>query len=119
MSARKKKARGAYRGPNAAQIADARRRFAAAEAAVRVAIVGSDLTYTDGFLHTSLSSLTRALSFYVAVTHLGAPKKVLAASLGTSVRLMRRYCTFIEAWRGAPLIDDALARVEAALPRSL
>lgn len=118
MSA-KKKTRGTYRGPSPAQIADARRRFAAAEAAVRVAIVGCDLKYTDGFLHASLSSITRALSLYVAVTHLGAPKKVLAVSIGSSSRVLRKYCAFIEAWRGAPLIDDALARVEAALPRSL
>lgn len=100
----------------------ARRKFEAADAAVRVAIVGRELDAAlvgEKNLVRTVGSIARALAIYVAVTQLGAPKRVLAVAIATSARRVQHACRFVEAWRAAPLIDDALARVEAALPAAL
>lgn len=116
----RKSARGAFK-PKAEAVADAQRKYAAALAALKVAFTGRDLGADAGVrLVRSVRSLETALAVYVTVTHLGVSKKVLAVALGTLRAVdVRRYCAFVEHWREAPVASDALARVEAALPRGL
>jgi len=117
---RAKRTRGVFKA-KAGSLAETERKFAAAEAAVRVAITGSDLTASDGEvveLAKYVGRIERALAAYVANVHLSAPKLLLAKVLETSPARVRSMCRFVEMWRGAPLIEAALAQVEAALPRA-
>lgn len=115
-TARKPKSRGVYR-PSPQALEEARGKYATAEAAVRVAIVGREMSAAvEG--KNILDEMTRRLVVYIAHVQLGVPKKVLATLLASSPRRVRYHCEFVEAWRGAPLIDRLLAEAENALPRS-
>lgn len=127
-SPKRRTTRGAYT-LTAAALAEAKRKYAAAEAAVAVAVTGADVRVLAAetgaeelrrnFLVGSILKLEAALSVYVAVVVLAAPRKALAPAIGLSLKRVRAYCRTVEAWREAPVIADALARVEAALPRGL
>lgn len=118
---KRSRSRGTFK-PSKEGIEAAERKFVAALAAVRVAITGPDLSEADSEhmrLVKSVKSIERALAVYVAHVILSAPKKYLAPALKTSERRIRSHCAFVEAWREAPVMKDALARIEQALPGAM
>lgn len=118
----RKRSRGAFK-PKPEALAAASRKYAAAQAAVAVAITGSDLkefgARRGGDLVASIFKIEQALALYVATSILGVSKKVLAPTLGIDLRRLKAQCQTIEAWRASPVISDALDRVEKTLPRSM
>lgn len=103
-----------------ARVDEARTKFLAAQAAVRLCVTGGEIApdLAGDRLVSSWARLEHALSVYVAVVVLEAPKRVLAAAIEADPSNVRRWVRFVEAWRGAPLVDRALRQIETTLPRS-
>jgi hypothetical protein len=90
--------------------------LAYARGAVRATLVGPDLAGEP--LERYLAGIEAALTAYAAHAILGVPVKRLARAAETSAAQVRRQLRFVESWRGAPLADQALDALAAALTRS-